>query len=192
MTSPEAAGDFAAISRGPRRREMRLFLLGDALPCLSAFSATYSPTDCPAPNSVLFDKNPAAAVIGADASSATTRRQLAWTLDSTIRTAIKLSSRLPALHHVVVVLDNPTLPSRLVLRWADQAANRIHEQVAREHGDYVVVTFLVVTDAVDPGTLAERIHDRIMQAPASDVATALSWDEVEHGSIAQAAINDYL
>ncbi|WP_271986549.1 hypothetical protein [Pseudoclavibacter terrae] len=192
MTSPEATANSAAIPREPRRQEIRLFLLGDALPCFSAFSATYCPAGYSAPRSVLFDKHPAAAVIGVDASAAQTRRQLAWTLDSTIETAIELSSRLPKLHHVVVVLDNHALPSRLVLRCADQAAHRIHEQVAREHGDYVVVTFLAVTDAVDPTMLAERLHDRIVQAPASDVATALSWDEVEHGSIAQAAINDYL
>ncbi|PPF45502.1 hypothetical protein C5B85_08005 [Pseudoclavibacter sp. AY1F1] len=91
-----------------------------------------------------------------------------------------------------MVLAHPVLDARVALAACERAATRLHEQVAREHGDHLVITFLLLTDCDDPDLLARRILDRAAQPQATDSACALSWSDIKTVSIEFAAMNQFV
>lgn len=170
----------------------KLILRGDALPCLAALDPRFR-TDENGPSKFeeLAD-SPVSLVIGRDASRRENRRSLSDLLQEVMHDCVALSSKLPKLRHVIVVLADPGLRDSIVLTACEQAASRLCERVAREHGDYLVTTFLLVADCDDPELLARRIRDRAAQPPATDSACALTWDDIRDVSIEFAAMNRYV
>lgn len=172
--------------------QVPIVIAGDLLPCLSELSSGTAPELRPAVHRWQPAEHPVAAVIGVDASGARTRRMLDTSLRAVAEQTVSLAAILPRLRQVVIVLSNPPGTTAAVRSRADQAANNIHERIAREQGTYVVVTFVVIAEGVDASLLADRLRSRAAQAPASDAACALSWDEIRSSSIEFAAMNQYV
>lgn len=168
----------------------RLIIRGDALSCFTLLQKRFR-TEVNAP--LQFEAaSPVSLVIGREASRITSRRGLSILLREVKNECVALAARLPTLHHAIVVLAHPVLDARVALAACERAATRLHEQVAREHGDYLVATFLLLTDCDDPDLLARRILDRAAQPQATDSACALSWSDIKTVSIEFAAMNQYV
>lgn len=169
-----------------------LILQGDTLPCLASLDPLFRVTNKAPLQFASLAAFPVSLIIGRDASRKTNRRSLSSLLHEVTLECVALSLQLPKLRHVIVVLANPALSESFVLAACEQAASRLYEQVAREHGDYLVATFLVVADCDDPELLARRIRDRATQPQATDSACALTWGEIKAVSIEFAAMNRYV
>lgn len=170
----------------------RLIIRGDALSCFTLLQKRFRTEVNAPPQFEAARANPVSLVIGREASRITSRRGLSILLREVTNECVALSAKLPTLHHAIVVLAHPVLDARVALAACERAATRLHEQVAREHGDYLVATFLLLTDCDDPDLLARRILDRAAQPQATDSACALSWSDIKTVSIEFAAMNQYV
>ena len=176
----------------PKKIAPKLILRGDALPCLATLDPRFRSDESGASTFEELADSPVSLIIGRDASRTEKRRSLSTLLQEVTLECVALSSKLPKLRHVIVVLANPGVSDSIVLTACEQAASRLCEQVAREHGDYLVTTFLLVADCDDPALLARRIRDRAAQPQATDSACALTWDDIRAVSIEFAAMNRYV
>lgn len=167
-------------------------LRGDTLPCLAPLDPFFRIERNEPRHHEKLAGFPVSLILGRDASRKTDRRSLSALLHEITLECVALSSQLPKLRHAIVVLANPGLSESTVLTACEQAASRLCEQVEREHGDYLVATFLLVADCDDPELLARRIRDRAAQPQATDSACALTWHDIKHVSIEFAAMNRYV
>lgn len=164
-------------------------VLGDTLPCLAALRSD--------PAVLLTDgaagQYAEAAVIGVNASAATTRRAFKNTLQRQAQACVTACKQWTSLRHIMVIVDAAgSLADKEVIHQCDIAADTTHRMIEQICGIYVIVTFIVVTGCDDPRLLAHRVLCRAEQIPATDAYSAVHWREIVQSSIQHINVDRYL
>ncbi|TXK20787.1 hypothetical protein [Microbacterium wangchenii] len=165
-------------------------ILGDPLPCLRDLRArpeAESFTDVADVQGAHYG-----AVVGVDATAAGSRPELRGHLRFIGGLGEALCRRLPALEHLILLIDRVALPAEDVRRECDTAARRLHTRLEQAGGRSVIVTVVLTDGCDDYARLADRVLVRARQAESLDAGVALLWREIARTPIGRVAANDYV
>lgn len=186
---PDGVPGCGTVSDKGEKHTRWVVVFGDTLQCLAALRSD------PA---VLLPDGAAgqyakAAVIGVNATSATTRRAFKTAMQRQAQTCVAACKRWPSLRHIMVLVEAAgSLADEEVLNQCDIAAETTHRMIEQVCGSYVIVTFIVTTACDVPGLLAHRVLCRADEIPATDAHSALHWTEIEKSSIQHVNMHRYL
>ncbi|TFD87006.1 hypothetical protein E3T61_14150 [Cryobacterium lactosi] len=166
-----------------------IVVLGDTLQCLGALQFD--------PAALLLTDTAGrytdAAVIGLNATSATTRRAFKTAMRRQAQASVAVCKHWTTLRHIMVIVDAAaSLADEEVLDQCDIAAEATHRMIEQICGIYVVITYIVVTGCDDPRLLAHRVRCRADQIPATDAYSAVHWREIAQSSIQHVTADRYL
>lgn len=165
-------------------------VLGDPLHCLRDLRAR--PEAESFPHVADVGGGHCGAVVGVDAAAAHTRADLRGHLRSIGDLGEELCRRLPALEHLILLVDRVALPAEEARRECDTAARRIHTRLEQAGGRSVIVTALLTDGCDDYARLSDRVLARSRQAESLDAGVALLWREIARTPIGMVAANDYV
>jgi hypothetical protein len=125
-----------------------------------------------------------AAVLALDARHIRTWGALASALRRRTAPLLEAAS-MPALKHVIIVLQDCPLPGNALLSRAERHARRIHVRFAQDWGLNTAVVVVVAAGDTDPSLLRHRIAELVSRPPGLDPAVAVRWDVLRRHTMAQ-------
>ncbi|SDZ56416.1 hypothetical protein [Herbiconiux ginsengi] len=84
------------------------------------------------------------------------------------------------------------MPEWVLRRMCESVEGRIHSNIERHCGTYIILTILLVNGCDDPALLEHRIHHRALQPQGIDATITLTWKEIEQAPIGYTAANHYV